>query len=279
MPRILSVVLALILLLLSAVPLPADEIDPRLQDALNMIEETWPGGVYGEYSAVTTKDPKFTFGHIEHLAQYTISTNTITVDESMRHQPLEVIAYLLVHELFHAGHPWTKYGEKPKGGEGLAIDYCFMNEHFAENRAAWWWSKRYGEAGHPDTDNARVRHANYAAWLFRQDYRDIENGKEANRFKDFMRELLKDYCKLGQTAAPVPTPTPAPQQSATNRIAALERRIAALERRIQQMENTGNSDQHTHRCGTTLLGRGQHTHYPASWLLDDPGHEHQIQCQ
>ena len=191
-------------------PIPRPTIDPRLQQALNMIEETWPGHVYGEYSAVTTKGTTFTFGHIEHLAQYTISTNTITVDESMRHQPLEVIAYLLVHEMSHARYPWTKYGYKPKGAEGLASDYCFTNEYFAEQSAAWWWSKRYGEAGHPDTDNARVRHANYAAWLFRQDYRDIENGKEANRFKDFMREILKDYCKLGQTAAPAPTPAPTP---------------------------------------------------------------------
>ncbi|MCY4436473.1 MAG: hypothetical protein OXE05_03975 [Chloroflexi bacterium] len=191
-------------------PIRRPTIDPRLQAALNMIEETLPGHVYGEYSAVTTKGTTFTFGHIEHLAQYTISTNTITVDESMRHQPLEVIAYLLVHELNHAKKPWTKYGEKPKGAEGLASDYCFTNEYFAEQSAAWWWSKRYGEAGHPDTDNPRVRHANYAAWLFRQDYRDIENGKEANRFKDFMRDILKDYCKLGQTAAPAPTPTPVP---------------------------------------------------------------------
>ena len=202
----------------SPTPIPRPTIDPRLQAALNMIEETWPGHVYGEHGVVTRKHPKFTFGHIEHLAQYTISTNTITVDESMRHQPLEVIAYLLVHELNHANKPWTKYGEWTEGADGVARDYCYNNEHFAEWGAAWWWDTRYGEAGHPDTDNARVRHANYAAWLRRHHIKDIrEDGKETGRFSDFMRDTLKDYCKLGQTAAPAPTPTltpsptPAPQ--------------------------------------------------------------------
>ncbi len=274
MPRIAAIFLVLILLLLSATPLHADEIDPRLQGALNMIEETWPGHVYGEYSAVTTKGTKFTFGNIEHLAQYHIPTNTITVDESMRHQPLEVIAYLLVHELFHAGYPWTKYGARPRDAEGWALDYCFTNEYLAEQRAAGWWSKRYGEAGHPDTDNPRIGHANYTAWLFRQDYRDIENGKEANRFSNFMRELLKDYCRLGQTAAPAPkpapTPAPAPQQSADARIAALERRIAALERRIQQMGNAGSGG----TCVVQIGGYHRHGSHPL-----DQGHSHDILCR
>ena len=196
-------------------PLPVptaqpQRVDPRLQDALNMIEETSPGWVYGQHGTVTTKNPTFTFGHIENLAEYRISTNTITVDESMRDQPLEVIAYILVHEMFHAGHPWTKHGEKPKGGEGIAVDYCLGNETFAEWSAASWWNRRYGEAGHPDTNNARVRHANYAASLIRQDIRDFNAGRSGNRFSDFMRETLKDYCKLGEAAVPAPTPTPTP---------------------------------------------------------------------
>ena len=165
----------------TAVPRPTK--DPRLQDALNMIEETSPGSVYGQHGTVTTKNPKFTFGHIEHLAQYNIPTNTITVDESMRDQPLEVIAYLLVHEMSHARHPWTKYGYWKEGAEGIHTDYCFNNEHFAEWGAALWWDTRYGEAGHPNTDNARVRHANYAAWLRRHHLKDIlEDGKKTGRF-------------------------------------------------------------------------------------------------
>ena len=200
-------------------PIPHPTIDPRLQNALNMIEETLPGSVYGEHGTVTTTGVTFVFGHIEHLAQYHIPTNTITVDESMRHQPLEVIAYLLVHEMSHARHPWTKYGEWTEGADGEVLDYCFNNEHFAEYQAAWWWETRYGEAGHPDTNNARVRHANYAAWLRRHHLKDIwEDRKETGRFSDFMRETLKDYCKLEETAAapassptPIPSPTPAPQ--------------------------------------------------------------------
>ena len=193
-------------------PIPRPTIDPRLQDALNMIEETTPGSVYGEHGTVTVKNPQIVFGHIgKNLGLYHIPTNTITVSETMRNQPLEVIAYILVHEMSHARQPWTKYGAWTEGADAEVLDYCFNNEHFAEWGAALWWDTRYGKAGHPDTNNARVRHANYAAWLRRQDLSDYEDkGKFGNRFNTFMREVLKDYCKLEETAAPAPTPTPTP---------------------------------------------------------------------
>lgn len=186
-------------------PIPRPTIDPRLQDALNMIEETWPGAVYGERGIVTLKKTKFAFGHIEHKGHYHIATNTITVDESMRDQPLEVLAYILVHEISHALTPWTKYGK----GKKPDLDYCLDNEDLAEGMAAAWWNNRYGEAGHPNTDNSWIAHFNYVAWLQRQDRASGAIGDQ-RKFHAYVVEVYKDICKLEETA---PTPTPAPESA------------------------------------------------------------------
>ena len=183
-------------------PIPRPTIDPRLQEALNMIEETWPDSVHGEigYLARFTKKWEtsltIAFGHIENTAQYHRPTHTITVDESMRDQSLEVLAYILMHELQHAILPWTKYGDgAAHRGTVEYFEYCLPNEYLAESMSAGWWDARYGEAGHPDTDNEWVARANYAAWLKRK---DTASGAKLEQLQlwAFTRKIHKDQCKL-----------------------------------------------------------------------------------
>lgn len=253
MHRIVSLFLALVLLTLSTIPLSAQQIDPRLQDALNLIEETWPGAIYGERGVVTRTSVTYAFGHIEYTAVYDIPTNTITVDESMRDQLPEVLAYILVHENSHALTPWTQYGYADPSLGAQSLDYCLNNEDLAEGVAARWWISRYGDAGHPDTENPWIAHFNYVAWLIRQ---DTESGAigEQRRFFAYIVEAYREACRL-DTAAPAPTPTPVPTPAPTasltqeQRIAELERLVATLQRQIQwlsQMIRDVQYDMHTH---------------------------------
>lgn len=195
-------------------PIPRPTIDPRLQEALNVLEETWPDTVHGERGHLARFTKKWgesltiVFGRIEHAAQYHVPTHTITVDESMRDQPLEVLAYILMHELQHAILPWTKYGDGAAyRGTVEYFEYCLPNEYLAESMAAGWWDARYGEAGHPDTANEWVARANHAAWLSRQDRASGARLKQ-QRLWSFARDTHKDGCKLDSVVA-----TPMPSQT------------------------------------------------------------------
>ena len=171
-------------------PTPAP-IEARLQDALDLIATTNAGrdAILPRFGTVD-----IVFGDLpdDRLAHYDPNTRQVVFAESMRHAPLEIIAWILVHESMHVVRPWTERGEE-----------CYDSERAAEFSAALWWREKYGEAGHPNTGHELIRYFN---WLASMVLGDLE------RFRQVVTDQYREVC--GEIA---PTPTPTPWPTATPR--------------------------------------------------------------
>ena len=212
MPRIVSLFLVLFLLATSATPLSAQQIDPRLQQALDLIATTEWGRdeIVPRFSSAGVH---IVFGTIPEgrIAHYDPNAKVVVFAEDTRTAPLEIIAWILVHESYHVQQPWTEKGLE-----------CFHNEANAEFDAATWWLEKYGESGHPNTGHELVRYFNWLAYLLLH---------ERDRFLEVVIDSLVDTCALPTpTPTPTPVPTPVPVTNLT-----LEQRIAELEKENKRL--------------------------------------------
>lgn len=171
-------------------------IEARLHQALDFLENTKPqsdGGIStGKHSVELFRKsaPSLAFGDTDgSLGRYTSTNHSIIIDESLRHEPIEVIAYVLVHEIQHAHKPTTQYGEE-----------CLRDEFRAELFASSWWIEKYGEAGNPNTQNGYVRGINYIASLRIADTQRLhETRRIGQRFHVDILERFGVACRVTGT--------------------------------------------------------------------------------
>lgn len=196
MYRIASLFLILLLALSSPDPAAAEHFaDPQLNDVLQFIETANTGTIIT--ARIHENHTNLTFGHIPTVAQYDPNTNTITFDEGMRSQPLEVLAFILVHESMHVLDPWENLGEE-----------CYRAEYFADLSAVLWWWDKYRDGGHPNpAANQFISYFNYLLSLYVSDRQD-----GGRRLRNQLRVVYAPTCEP-TGAAPTPTPTPTPQST------------------------------------------------------------------
>ena len=167
-----------------AVPAAADShVEPHLQRALNLIATTKAGR---EAVLPRLADVDIVFGDLsdDRLAHYDPNTGRVVFDEATRDAPLEIIAWILVHESLHVRNHWTERGEE-----------CYESEHAAEWSAALWWWEKYGDAGHPNTGHELIRYFNWLASIVLSD---------PQRFRQVVTDQYRDVC--GEFT-PTPNPT------------------------------------------------------------------------
>ena len=169
-------------------------IEARLQQALDLIASTGDSVGASAVAHIQDNHVSVVFANIADVAHYNPNTNSIVFNEGMRSQPLEVLAYILVHERVHSANPWTERGEE-----------CFSAEFIAEVVAVVWWKAAYGENGHPNpANNAWIGYFNYLLSLYQF---DLASPGQTRSFENHLRAAYEPVCG---TSAPAPTPTPTP---------------------------------------------------------------------
>ena len=171
-------------------------VDPRLQQALDLIGSTEMGErVVARFEETGAS---IVFGYLPEgtPAHYDPNIRSVVFDESMRSQPIEVLAFILAHESWHAQFPWAERGEE-----------CFNNEYLAEFRAVAWWQGKYGDDGHPNTANEWIRGFNQLVPLL---IHDLERGtsilrNSTNLLYADIQQRWADIYRVPPTFTPTPT--------------------------------------------------------------------------